>query len=120
MTGSKITIDWKALGKEIGGVLGPELRGLLEGDESDVQKYAVEIGESLARNLAAGRDTMTLELKGQLRLIAEAHRIKANAARRDFFEQFATIAMRTVSGVLSAATGAALAGIGPATASGGK
>lgn len=121
---TKITVDWKVFAEKLGGILAAELRGLLDGAEADLREYALAIAESLARNLAAGRDSLTAELKGQLRLLAETHRIKANAAGWDFFEQFATIAMRTVTGLLSAATGAALAGLPGAAAgsalSGGK
>lgn len=111
MAGTKLTLDVKALGKEFTSIVGAELVTLLEGAQSDVQQYAAEIGESLARNVAAGRDLMTAELTGQLKALAEVHRIKTNDAAWDVIERISTVAMRTVTSLLTSGIAAGTASL---------
>lgn len=119
MATSKVTIDWKALGKDLTSVIGSELPSLLEGASEDLQKYGAEIVPSLARSIAEGKENVTIELRAQLRGLAEVHRIRANDVAWATLEQILTVAMRTAKALIGAATGSVLGGIGPALGTGG-
>ncbi len=111
MAGMKIQVDWEGLAKGLGGVLSGELRGILEGAEADLQAYGVDIAGSLARSIAEGKDGLTQELRGQLKALAEVHRLRINAASWEFFEQLLTVAVRAAGAVLAAAGDTALGGL---------
>lgn len=106
-TGSS-AIDWAKLGRELGTVLSAELKGLIDGaTDADTQRYAQAIGESMARNLAAGRHEMTDELKGQIKALGAIHSIKANDFGWEIIGQFMRIAMGAVKVLLGSLTGGA-------------
>jgi len=101
----KLQVDWKSVEKDLVGIVGSELASVLEGGAADMQKYAVEIAGSLAVRMAAGDANVTKELIGQLKLVAEANRIRANEAGWNAFERILNVALRTAKSLLAAALG---------------
>ena len=98
-------VNWESVEKDLVSIVGSELVTLLEGAAVDVQKYAVEIAGSLAVRMASGEANVTKELIGQLKLVAEANRIRANEAGWNAFERILNVAMRTAQSLLAAALG---------------
>lgn len=105
-------VDWKKVEKDLAGVVEGEFLTLFEGATHDIQTYAVEIAASLAKRMAAGEDSVSAELKGQLKMLAEVYRLKVSDASWSVVNQILNVAM----GVAKTLLGAALGGLPGAVA----
>lgn len=77
-------IDFESLGKSLGAQGVDLLKGLLSGAKEDLQAYGQEIGKDLIRAVKEDRPELEAELKEQLKLIAEIHRIRLNETTWEF------------------------------------
>lgn len=69
-------VDFEALGKTIGGQAVELFSGLVEGAAADLQAYGEEISKDLLRAVRDDRPEIAAEVKNQIKLLAEIHRLR--------------------------------------------
>jgi cell division protein ZapA (FtsZ GTPase activity inhibitor) len=77
-------VDWEALGKELAVQLKNVVKDLVEGAAADIDKYVREISASLMIAVQRQDAAKMLELKAQLKAVAEINRIRAKQGVQGF------------------------------------
>ena len=98
-------LDYKALGKEITGVLTESLSGVVEGAEGDVHVFAQDIAQDMVLAAALGRkERMETDLPQQARLLIEFHRLKVTNESWKIMDRILKITFRVLLAALAAVT----------------
>ena len=98
-------LDYKALGKEITGVLTESFQGLLEGAEGDVHVFAQDIAQDMVLAAALGRkERLETDLPQQARLLVEYHRLKITNESWAVVDRVLKITFRVLLAALAAVT----------------
>lgn len=98
-----MAINWNQLENQLGQQLVGSIKGLVEGAASDIQAYGAQIASEMVLALSSGDESAVVELKAQLKLIAETNRVQIAAERETFVLGIITAAINAVtSGLLAA------------------
>lgn len=76
-----------------------ELAKFAGGVAEDLDEFAAEIGGDLSRAIAAGDESLTDELRAQLRALAEKHRVRLNNAAMASVQSVLNVILRTAAAV---------------------
>lgn len=96
-------MNWTQLQIQLGRQLAQSLQGLVEGAAADVTVYAETIAAELVVALSLGDAKAVLELKAQLKLLAEMQRVRIAAEKEQFVLSLISTAINAAtSGLLAA------------------
>lgn len=93
--------------EDVGAHITHELRNLYDGAEQDLQAYGVAIATDLIEAAATGRTDLIAALQDQARVLAEAHRLRINAAGLRLLDRMIDIAVRVGSAAVGRLGGGA-------------
>lgn len=88
-------VNWEELASGLGDQAVDVLKGLAKGAEEDLKKFGKDIAVDLLRCVKEGRPEVEAELKEQMKVLAEIHRIKFEGAAGAFAMDAITILAKT-------------------------
>lgn len=87
-------MNWKLVREELSGVISDSLVELVEGAEEDLKTYGVEIANGMIIAMRLGRADLRAELKDQVGMLAEIHRIRLSNEAEVMLNKIIDIGMR--------------------------
>jgi hypothetical protein len=87
-------IDWKALKGELRDYVVDGFKDTMQSAEADLQAYGTAIANGLIIALRTGDLELAKELKAQVQVLAEIHRVKVTKKVAGMLDKFIDVGMR--------------------------
>ena len=87
-------IDWKSLKGELSDYVVKSLKGTIQDAEADLKAYGTAIASGLIIAIRTGDADLAKELKAQVKVLAEIHRVKLNKKVEGLMNKFMDVGLR--------------------------
>lgn len=95
-------VNWEELARGLGDQAVDMLKGLAQGAQEDLKSFGKDIALDLVRCVRENRPEVEAEVKEQMKVLAEIHRIKFEGAAGAFARDAVAILARTARVALAA------------------
>lgn len=102
---SNLQVNWGETATELASLLRGELSEVLSGAAQDLNNFTLDIANDMTRALRQGKDSLTDELRGQVKLLLEINRLRVRNVASDVLDHVLNTAMRVAAMALGNVTG---------------
>ena len=107
-----VQVDWNAFAGSLTAVLRDELVGILEGTQTDIQNFLVDITHDMTRALRMGNSKLSEELRNQVLGLIELNRLRVAGTHLRILDKILDTALGIGSALLGNVVGMAITKLG--------